>query len=238
MDSDEAIGATVVGLGIAGAAWLVRKAAKNSGILRQDLAIGVLGEVGVGKTTLLNLWAGRSADKTLPTIIPRKYADMKIEVDRRKFLLRGGYDVGGSLDARKSWKRAIRDGYVIYLVDAGRLAARAGYPVSGRSADAPGDVPRFLRDARLIAQWRDEFKPKNWHCVIGVTHRDEDPRYQSTPDAAHYGDVIRDQLREVIAVLGGHSSVDVAVGSLVPTSQGDRMKDDIIRLLLPEMSIG
>jgi hypothetical protein len=199
-----------------------------------QLSVAVLGERGVGKTTLLHLWAGKPTGDLPPTVLPRKYEPVRIHVDGHKFLLRAGYDVSGSKDAWRHWKPAVKDGHVVYLADARRLAAEAGYEPQEPPPNPPESPPRVLRDARQIRLWREEFQPKDWRCVLAVTHRDADPRFPSRTGQASYDSIISEQLDEVVQTLGGRGRVAVTTGSLVPPALGGRLKDDIIRLLLSE----
>jgi hypothetical protein len=241
MDSDDAVAAGIAAVALAGIGAAAYKGVSKLRNARERLSVAVLGEAGVGKTSLLHLLAGTPYDNPTATNTSTKYPAMKVDVDGRKLLVREGYDVSGSWTAWPEWQSAVQDGYVVYLADARRLATEAGLtPEEPPPNPVNEPTSRVLRDAWRIAEWREELQGKNglkhWRCVVAVTHRETDPRFrpQTAEAETEYNRQIRDQLDEAVSVLGGNGHVSVTSGSLFPPAPGNRLKDDIIRRLLPK----
>jgi hypothetical protein len=225
-DVEDAFGVAVLFSVVVAGVTIGRKIVKSR-MGRKTIHVAVLGERGTGKTTLLRTLAGRATDgRYEPTQSPEEIPATEITVDEQRYLVRETFDVSGSTDAYQAWWwSAASKRSLVYLVDARRLADVTREPFAK-------EPERLKRDAEQIAfMLQKKGEPKDWRCVIAVTHRDEDPRFGSASSGRPYVDLIGEDLRDVIFTLGGHSKVRITSGSLRPESAGKELIMDIIRLL-------
>jgi hypothetical protein len=191
---------------------------------RESYRLAVLGMVGVGKTTLQNLWDGKWQDgpSYSPTQATRRIGTVRYRAgDGRRLRIVDLRDISGRSTAHDTWFNLVRRAEVIiYLVNARHLEEyEAGSTEQWRLIkDDAGQIGRWMNSERIKI------------CIIAVTHRDVDSRFKKS-DEQEYFEIIEEQLRPIYAIFGGEARVKMVTGSQDNRENAEKLSDRIVEHL-------
>jgi len=187
-----------------------------------DLRLAVLGQEGVGKSTLIARLMGDAPTAPPPGEKIRK--DVKIQVDGRRYRVRRPVDHGGSEHDWGRWKETAQaSGMVVYVISAEHLQTED--QAAGIEGPTPHTRHRRVADAEQLQLWIDPSPDKP--VVLVVTHTDTDSRCDEL-GLHSYGAQLREQLTEIINLIGGDRTVSLVSGSLVDDGDATRIVHEIL----------
>jgi ATPase subunit of ABC transporter with duplicated ATPase domains len=186
-----------------------------------DVRLAVVGQEGVGKSTLI----ARIMGETLTTDpLEKSRKDVKIQIDGGRYRVHCPVDHGGSKHDWGRWKEAVKaSSKVVYVISARHLEAED--QAADREEPTPDTRDRRTEDAEQLQLWMNHNSDKS--VVLVVTHTDTDSRCNKLGRQG-YDAHLREQLTEIINLIGGDKMVSLVSGSLVDDEDAIRIVHEIL----------
>lgn len=190
---------------------------ENIMLALQGKRLAVLGERGVGKTSMISfLHTGSLPQKYQMTGGAKRVPQRRFKLKDLDIKLKEGRDLSGDTSAYGDWKNAVDQAdFVFYLLRADKLHA------SNETLEK-----RAKSDLRHLSDWMER-RPKQQPLFIVATHIDKITDYADiTPEKhAAYVDRFRQLpiVDELIGLGGGDMRVKLFLGSLKSTDTAEKL---------------
>tara|TARA_R110002020_G_scaffold37705_5_gene113692 strand:+ start:10936 stop:11616 length:681 start_codon:yes stop_codon:yes gene_type:complete len=188
--------------------------------------ITVLGERGVGKTTLVQfLTSGTLPTDVAQTLAPEKNPGRRFALKDLDLKVKDITDVSGSEDAYAEWKKQVLGAdMILYLLRADLV-----------NQDDPAVTKRTLKDLKHLGDWLEGTKRRPRLFIIG-THCDLDEKFKRL-SPANKGDYLDEftrnsVVRQLISHGGGQAQATVLLGSLKSEAECEAVVHDILKRLI------